>query len=712
MAMRSDVQALGPVAADARSPPAGDVAANVSYLATADATPRERRVAWTVVAVSVLLFAVAVPYAKVWLGEVPAFVPAHESALIITSLITAIILLGQYMRLRSLAVLALACGYLFDALIIVPHFMSFPGVFAPGGLIGGGTQTTAWLYILWHGTFPFFVIAYALLRQADTQREGLAPPALAVAAIAFVAVLVLAIVVVATVGGDYLPAIIANNLKTPTTTYAVIAIWALCIAALLTLWRTGVRSSLDVWVAVVMVAWILDIALSALLNAGRYDVGFFFGRLYGLAAASFVLAVILLETSGLHSRLATTAASLNAQVRESLARQERTEAQLRQAQKMEAIGNLTGGMAHDFNNLLAIVIGNLDILVSHRKDDQEVRQLGGEALDAALRGADLTQRLLAFARRQPLQPKRVDLNQLIGNITRLLSRTLSEDIEITLDLDPKLWPVVIDPAQLDAGLTNLATNARDAMPKGGSLIVVTGNRHLDADYAAEHADVTPGDYAMIEVSDTGEGMAPDVVTRIFEPFFTTKEQGKGTGLGLSMVYGFMKQSGGHINVYSERGIGTTFRLYLPRLPVDAAAGEQPGATAALEGNGETVLAVEDNVALRRVVVRQLHELGYRVLEADSASAALAVLEKEKIDVLFTDVVMSGGMSGIDLAHHARQQWPAIRVLITSGFPDTKFNGNGNGNGNGHNGRPAPGRLLNKPYRKEDLARALREVLAS
>ena len=241
------------------------------------------------------------------------------------------------------------------------------------------------------------------------------------------------------------------------------------------------------------------------------------------------------------------------------------EGQLRQSQKMEAIGNLTGGMAHDFNNLLGIIVGNLDLARERGGSDAELQEMVGEALDAALRGADLTRRLLAFARRQPLRPVRIDINELVSDTVRLLRRLLGEDIEISLELAEKIWPVTIDPAQLEASLANLATNARDAMPKGGRLIITTANRHLDADYVAVHADAAEGDFVMIEVSDTGTGMSEEIISHIFEPFFTTKEAGKGTGLGLSMVFGFLRQSGGHVNVYSEPGAGTTFRLYLPRM---------------------------------------------------------------------------------------------------------------------------------------------------
>jgi PAS domain S-box-containing protein len=384
-----------------------------------------------------------------------------------------------------------------------------------------------------------------------------------------------------------------------------------------------------------------------------------------------------------------------------LTQQKTIEAQLRQSQKIEAIGNLTGGMAHDFNNLLGIIIGNLDLLRDREIADPEADELTNEALEAALRGADLTRGLLAFARRQPLQPERTDLNGLVVRITNLLKRTLGEQIQITLELDPDTWAVVVDPAQLEATLTNLATNARDAMPRGGQLIIVTGNRSLDADYALQHTEVQPGDYALLEVSDTGTGMPPEVASQIFEPFYTTKEQGKGTGLGLSMVFGFMKQSGGHTNVYSEVGIGTTFRLYLPRADAEADAGRATTERELQRGSGETVLAVEDNASLRRVVARQLTDLGYRVLEAEDPQSALHILASEKVDVLFTDIVMPGGTSGYDLARTVLSRWPEMKLVLTSGFPDNRINGDG---------RLPNLRLLSKPYRREELGRILRDAL--
>ncbi len=374
-----------------------------------------------------------------------------------------------------------------------------------------------------------------------------------------------------------------------------------------------------------------------------------------------------------------------------------------QAQKMEAIGNLTGGMAHDFNNLLSVIIGNLDILGNQLGNNEEARSLSQAALDAALRGADLTRRMLAFASQQPLQPQQIDVNKLTTGITKLLSRTLGEDIQISLNLAADVWPIMADPAQLEAALTNLATNARDAMPRGGRLTIATSNGHLDAESLLKNADVIAGDYVVIEVSDNGAGMPPGVITKIFEPFFTTKGRGKGTGLGLAMVFGFMKQSGGHINVQSKVGSGTAFRLYLPRVATDRATISQTPAPAQAGGGHETILVVEDNEEVRRIVVRQLGEMGYRVLDVGNAVDAIAMLTAgDKVDLLFTDIVMPGQLNGLELARVVAERWPALKVVLTSGFPETKLNG--------HVGSPAGMRLLSKPYRKTDLAHIVRETL--
>ncbi len=393
---------------------------------------------------------------------------------------------------------------------------------------------------------------------------------------------------------------------------------------------------------------------------------------------------------------------IETQVRERTAELARTSAQLHQAQKMEAIGNMTGGMAHDFNNLLAIIIGNLDLLRERVGADAEGKVLVEEALQASERGAELTRQLLAFARRQPLAPKIVAINELVVGMTRLLERILEENIEVVLITAPDVWLVSIDPAQLSAAIANLATNARDAMPKGGRLTIETKNAELDADYAAANPEVEPGEYVLLEVSDTGAGMTPEVLAQVFEPFFTTKGLGEGTGLGLSMVFGFVKQSHGHIKIYSEVGHGTIVRIYLPRATHLAPT---PAAIASLASShrNESILVVEDNAGVRDVVTRQLGELGYRVRTADGPHQALEILaDKEyQVDLLFTDLVMPD-MNGVDLAQAAAALRPGLKVLFTSGYSGSALRNDDR--------LKDDGVFLSKPYRKQDLARKLRDIL--
>lgn len=396
--------------------------------------------------------------------------------------------------------------------------------------------------------------------------------------------------------------------------------------------------------------------------------------------------------------------AIAAQVGQRTAELERTAAQLHQAQKMEAIGNLTGGMAHDFNNLLSVVIGSLDLLKEQVSDDPDAVALADTALQAGIRGAELTRQLLAFARRQPLEPKLIDINVLVSDMTRLLRRTLGENVETTLIAAPDAWPVVIDPAQLNAAIANLATNARDAMPNGGRLTIETKNTHLDADYTILNPEATPGDYVLIEVSDTGTGMPPETLAHAFDPFFTTKEVGRGTGLGLSMVFGFVKQSQGHIKIYSEVGQGTTIRIYLPRAKPGREAPAAVVPPAPLRKGQETILVVEDNSDVRLTVAKQLVDLGYTVVEAGNARAALAILKNPdvKIDLLFTDLIMPGGMNGDELARAAAAARPGLKVLFTSGYPGSALR---------DGDRLADGEhLLSKPYRKQELARKLAEIL--
>lgn len=386
---------------------------------------------------------------------------------------------------------------------------------------------------------------------------------------------------------------------------------------------------------------------------------------------------------------------------------ERTEMQRRliQAQKMEAIGNLTSGMAHDFNNVLAIIVGNLDLVMTSLAAGTDAYRFADSALTAATNGADLIQRLLAFARRQPLVPRRFVLDATLKGMTELLQRTLGTQIAILLKTAPDLWPVMADPTQFEMSLVNMAMNARDAMPNGGRLTIAASNQHVDANYAANHAEMLPGDYVKVQITDTGVGIAQEVIDRIFDPFFTTKTRAKGTGLGLSMVLGFVKQSGGHINVYSEPGVGTTFRLYLPRAyPTEAEPTEPVGVPAKIIGD-EIVLAVDDNPEVLRMTVRQLQFLGYSTIEARSAAEALEILGREHVDLLFTDVVMPGDLDGIGLARECQARWPAVKVLFTSGFPEDRSTG--------VLGKlPESAHLLTKPYRTDELAHLVRTVLDS
>jgi CheY-like chemotaxis protein len=368
---------------------------------------------------------------------------------------------------------------------------------------------------------------------------------------------------------------------------------------------------------------------------------------------------------------------------------------------MEVVGQLTGGIAHDFNNLLTVVISNLDMILSGSSVNAENRELAEAALAASLRGAELTRQLLAFSRKQALQRQTIDPNDLVTRTVAMLKRAIPPDIELRADLCPDVWLSDIDPSQLESAITNLVVNARDAMPKGGVITVETSNAILDEAYAETNRDVVAGDYAMIAISDTGSGIPESVLSHVFEPFFTTKEVGKGTGLGLSMVYGFMKQSGGHVKIYSEEGRGTVVRLYLPR-SASVPAAEAPSAESEMPAGGhERILVVEDDKAVRHAVTQQLTELGYTVLEAENAKAALLILQREHVDLLFTDVTMPGGVSGPDLARNAVENDPALKVLMTSGFTEATMREEELAGGF---------ELLSKPYRRQELAQRVHHAL--
>ncbi|TCH99766.1 PAS domain S-box protein [Roseococcus sp. SYP-B2431] len=396
--------------------------------------------------------------------------------------------------------------------------------------------------------------------------------------------------------------------------------------------------------------------------------------------------------------------AVNADVTERVA----LEGRLRQAQRMEAVGQLTGGIAHDFNNLLTVILGNAEMLADSLGEgpqaDPALRSMAEVVAAAAERGAALTGRLLAFSRRQALDPKTVDLNQLLASLVQMLRRTLGGEVELAIMAAPGLWSALIDPPQLENAVLNLCLNARDAMPGGGRLVIETENVTLDGTYALAE-EMAPGEYVTVAVTDTGTGMTPEIAAQAFEPFFTTKEVGAGSGLGLSMVYGFVKQSNGHVKIYSEVGHGTSVKMYIPRARQAGLRSAPPPEAERLPGGTEHILLAEDDPLVRAHAVRQLRELGYRVTVASGGAEALAALPPPgEVDLLFTDVVMPGGMNGQELAREVTRLRPGLPVLFTSGYTENAIM---------QQGRLAPGvMLLQKPYRRRELAEKIRQALDS
>jgi PAS domain S-box-containing protein len=915
------------------------------FLSTLPATNRDRIWALSVVGVSSVLFIGAALYATVPLAPVPAFIAGYQSALAINDLLTATLLFSQFAIVRSKALLLLASGYLFTSVTAVVHALTFPDLFAPTGLLNAGPQTTAWLYQIWHIGFPLLVLGYALLKGSDggPKIRGWAGQAI-MGSVAAVGVAISFAAWIVTARHDILPVMISGGHFTSTLIGTLSTEVLLSFAALLVLWFRRPHSVLDVWLMVVTIAWMFDIALSGILNAARFDLGFYAGRFYGLCAASFVLAVLLIDNVALQGQLARlldrlrrqaasershhtererlfsavvesandaiitqsldgtitawnraaerlfgyisieavgrpadilippdrrpevrsileqvgrgerikdyetvrihkdgrnvdvllsvspirlvageivgasmiarditeskrTQKALNQEIEErrrvfetshdlilvtdtagnfiqvspsarvilgydpsemighsavefihpddlestrnemraarrgqqkrnfetryvhkdgqavvlnwsgtwsepvrrhffigrDLTEKRAAEAQLRHIQKMDAIGQLTGGVAHDFNNILTVITGTIGILEEAVTKQPELVAITRLIDEAAERGANLTKHLLAFARKQPLQPLEVDVNALVLEAAKLLHPTLGENVEITPLLAEDAWTALVDPNQLTTAVLNLALNARDAMPNGGKLALETSNIYLDESYAGLYSEVAPGNYVMVAVSDTGSGIPADLIERVFDPFFTTKEVGKGTGLGLSMVFGFVKQSGGHVKIYSEEGHGTSVKMYLPRATGLNQTAAEAAISSSIEGGTETVLVVEDDSLVRRYVMTQIESLGYTALEAVNASEALQIIDTTpSVDLLFTDVIMPGIMNGRQLVDEALRRRPALKTLYTSGYTENAIV---------HHGRLDSGvLLLAKPYRKSELARMLRLAL--
>ncbi|HTI83627.1 MAG TPA: ATP-binding protein [Acetobacteraceae bacterium] len=423
--------------------------------------------------------------------------------------------------------------------------------------------------------------------------------------------------------------------------------------------------------------------------------------IFGIPATLSLLLLSLLATQQWRRQHATLA-----QLRTEVERRELAEEALRQSQKMEAVGRLTGGIAHDFNNHLTVISSNIELMQRRMPPGSEALfKLADAAMSGVQRAATLTHRLLAFARQQPLDPEPLDLGRMVTGLSDLLRRTLGEDVAIETVLAGGLWQTRVDANQLENVLLNLAVNARDAMPHGGKLTIETANAHLDDAYAASRAEVTAGQYVMLAVTDTGMGMTPEVIERAFEPFFTTKPLGQGTGLGLSMVYGFIKQSGGHVAIYSEPGHGSTVKVYLPRF---IRTEEKPPASRGVvrarpRGTGETILVVEDDEDVRHSSVEALRDMGYEVLEAgDAMDGVRLIVDHGGIDLLFTDVGLPGGVNGRALADAARSAQPGLRVLFTTGYTRNAILHNGVLDHDVH--------FIAKPFNLTALAAKIREVL--
>jgi signal transduction histidine kinase/ActR/RegA family two-component response regulator len=659
-----------------------------------------RMLATGIVLMAVIGFIAVVPFVRTHLTAVPAFIPAYESALALSELLTAVLLFLQHHRTGVPRLRILAAGYLFSFMMIIPHELTYPGVFTATGLLGATDQSTAWLYIFWHAGFPLFVLGYVFNSRERT--EGQAPQMqLRDYLLTFGAVLALctALTWLCTGGVTSLPVIMRGgdySLLVSTGVSPVVLV--LYFLALLAVWRESRGTTLDVWMLTAMAVGILDIALSSVLGSARFDLGWYVGRCFGWIGGTVILMLLLWENNQIYALLA---ASIDVAARK-LTEANESRTALARAQRLDAMGQLTGGVAHDFNNVLQVISLNLHILKMKYGELDGVQQGLARALDSVQKGARLSTSLLSFARKQPLRPEATDIGRVLKEMDDVLRPTLGGEFEIETVISGGLWPALIDPALLENALLNLALNARDAMEGGGRLTIEASNASLSEQYAIEQGgDVLAGQYIVIAVSDTGSGISPDVLDRMFEPFFTTKAVDKGTGLGLSMVYGFVKQSSGHIKVYTELEHGTTVKLYLPRATGSLKAAKPLYLDA--ESGFETILVVEDDPAVREGAVALVEAFGYRVLSAASAAEAFEVVESgAHIDLVFTDVIMPGPLKTTDMVARIKERHPNMPVVYTSGYTENAIV---------HNGKLDRGvDLISKPYNPDELSLKLRQAL--
>jgi len=805
-----------------------------SFVSTLPAGAHEGRFARGVVLVSGGIFLLLVPFARVPLVPAWAFIPIYESALVVNDLITAVLLVGQCHIVRSRALVVLACAYLFTAGMTIAHALTFPGLFTPTGLLGAGPQSTAWLYMFWHGGFPLLVMAYALLKDNPTAnqvrgRTGVALGSGGVLTLAAVGGLTL----LATAGAGWLPPMMVGHQRPDTLVNITIlgTVWALSVLALAFLWKRRPHTVLDLWLLVVLFAWIFDVGLSAVFNAGRFDLGFYTGRIYGLLAASFILLVLLIETGRLYARDLTTrqqAETALRQANEALERrvQERTaalreserryrelvelapdavlvhqdgrivyanaaalrlygaeqpdqilgtafldrvppedraavqawiervqpgegapiqesrqrrlsgevirvetlasgidwqgraaiqamirditdrkrlEAQLRQAQKMEAMGTLAGGIAHDFNNILSAIIGHAELLEDEVAAKSQAWAHLQEVLAAGGRAKELVRQILTFSRQSEQERRPVALHDIVVEAMRLLRASLPRTIEFRQQLEPGRALVLADPIQLHQILLNLCTNAEHAMrERGGLLAVQLKTVEVDAEFATGHPPLRPGSYAKLTVRDTGHGMTRQVRERIFDPFFTTKRPGEGTGMGLAVVHGIVVGYGGTIIVESAPGRGTRFDVYLPRC--DAVEPLPIALEPTLRGQNERILLVEDEPSLVQLWTTMLEHLGYQVTACSNGLQALECFRAapQSFDLVISDQTMPQ-LTGERLAREILCLRPHLPIILCTGFSHTLTEENAKALG--------IRAILQKPIGRQELYLTVQRVLA-
>jgi signal transduction histidine kinase/ActR/RegA family two-component response regulator len=648
--------------------------------------------------------------------NVAMFVPSYQAVLIGTYLLAAHLVYGYFLQTRIRSLLWLWSGCVYTAGVLAAQFLSLPGAFVAGQRLLGGPQTTIWLWFFWHLGAGGMLLGYAVTEWRgagrlvpDARRSFATATAVTAAALA-------ATVFAVTVLHDRLPIQdVGGNYSLVTSTGYGPLLQAMLFAALFFLWRASrFRTPISAWLAVVVLALALDNMIT-MAGGVRLSVGWYVGRLNALFSALVMLVLYMQTIHRVYLKAAFNADELaiakdklerhqehlETLVRERTRSLEEAQNALLHAQKLEAMGKLTGGVAHDFNNVLHIISGNLDLIRMLAGANDKVLQRCTSARDAVRRGARLSSQLLSFARKQPLQPAPTSLAQVLADMDELLKRAVGERVRIELDVASDSWNVRVDRQQLENVILNLALNASDAMHAGGALVIQVSNAVLTE---AEDARLQLGsrEHLCLAFIDTGSGMSADVRERAFEPFFSTKGLGKGTGLGLSMAYGFVKQSGGHIEIDSEPGRGATVTILLPRTAEAAVEKATPQAAAAAGGT-ETILVVDDEIAIQDNVTEILSALGYRVLRASSADEASAVLRQHRvIDLLFTDVIMPGIMSSPQLAEVARQLHPAIGVLFTSGYSEDAVIQDGK--------LKQDVKLLSKPYSDDDLARAIRAAL--